>query len=156
MLSAYAYRILSYRTVWRIDGAASRGGYGLILQLASALPCLPTSRFFGEQAHARELLLDRFWPNMEPEAARHNLRQTLFSLRRLLEPAGIPAGSLLIADRTRIRLSAASVRTDVGEFRELLQRAAVLRPSSNAYWIWSRRLPFTGVACFPICTKIGC
>ena len=80
--------------------------------------------FFAEQAHARELLLDRFWPDMESEAARHNLRQTLFSLRRLLEPSGVPAGSLLFADRTSVRLSATSVRTDVGEFRDLLQMAA--------------------------------
>ncbi len=80
--------------------------------------------FFKEQAHAREVLLDRFWPDMEPGAARHNLRQTLCSLRRLLEPPGIPAGSVLIADKTQVRLGNESVRTDVSEFRHFLRTAA--------------------------------
>ena len=79
---------------------------------------------FKAKAHGREQLADRFWPGLEPEAARHNLRQTLFSLRRLLEPPGVPAGSILIADKAQIRLNAKAVRTDVAEFEHLLHVAA--------------------------------
>ncbi len=76
-----------------------------------------------DRPHPRELLVDRFWPEMEPQAARHNLRQTLFSLRRLLEPADVQAGSVLVTDRDRVCLQAGSVQTDVALFQRTLRHA---------------------------------
>ena len=67
-------------------------------------------------AHAREELADLFWPDSEPEAARLNLRVGLASLRRQLEPPGLPRGLILIATRDTIRLNPERVSTDVSEF----------------------------------------
>jgi len=64
-------------------------------------------------AHAREELADLFWPDSEPEAARLNLRVGLASLRRQLEPPGLPRGLILIATRDTIRLNPERVSTDV-------------------------------------------
>lgn len=75
------------------------------------------------QSHPRERLLDLFWPDMEMEAGRDNLSTALSALRRQLEPAGVPTGSLLIADRQNVRLNAENVTTDVAEFEQALRAA---------------------------------
>src|SRR5206468_2260594 len=61
-------------------------------------------------------LVDLFWPGEDFEAARHNLRQALTSLRRQLEPPGVEAGAVLMADRASVGLNPAVVTTDVAEF----------------------------------------
>ena len=81
------------------------------------------------RAHPREELIEIFWPEEEFEAARHNLRQTLFSLRHQVEPPGVEAGAVLLADRRTVALNAAVVATDVAEFE-----AAVRRAESAALW----------------------
>src|SRR2546423_1699113 len=53
---------------------------------------------FSHRSHPREELAELFWPDLDPDAARTNLRTALSSLRQQLEPAGIPAGSVLVAD----------------------------------------------------------
>src|SRR4051794_21626096 len=50
------------------------------------------------RAHAREALLDRFWPEEAQEAGRHNLRNALSALRRQL---GGDSWSVLGCRRTR-------------------------------------------------------
>jgi DNA-binding SARP family transcriptional activator len=42
---------------------------------------------------------------MQTGAGRDNLSTTLSSLRRQLEPAGVPAGSVLVADRQDVGLN---------------------------------------------------
>ena len=42
----------------------------------------------------RDYLAELLWPEDEPEAARASLRTALSSLRRQLEPPGVPAGSM--------------------------------------------------------------
>ena len=73
------------------------------------------------RSHAREELVELLWPDAEFDAARARLRQALTSLRRQLEPPGVAAGSVLIADRTHVRLNPDAVSTDVAEFEEALR-----------------------------------
>lgn len=77
--------------------------------------------YYPGKAQGREELAERFWP--EAEDPLHSLRMALASLRQQLEPPGIVAGSVLIADRTHVRLALAAVRTDVAEFEEALRAA---------------------------------
>lgn len=67
------------------------------------------------RSFGREELIEELWPDADPEAARHNLRQALSSLRSSLEPLGTPSGSVLDADRVRVRLVPESVSSDVAE-----------------------------------------
>jgi predicted ATPase/DNA-binding SARP family transcriptional activator len=76
------------------------------------------------QTHPRDQLVDLFWPEMDLEPGRTNLSTALTSLRRQLEPPGIPAGSLLVADRRTVQLNPEAVVTDVAEFDLLLDTAA--------------------------------
>src|SRR5439155_22248785 len=62
--------------------------------------------------HPREELVDQFWPGEDFEAARHNLRQSLTSLRRQLEPPGIEAGAVLLAERASVALNPSAATTD--------------------------------------------
>ncbi len=71
--------------------------------------------------HSREELAELLWPESEPETSRHNLRQSLSSLRRQLEPPGIPASSVLLADRTNLCLQSTVISTDVAEFEAALR-----------------------------------
>jgi predicted ATPase/DNA-binding SARP family transcriptional activator len=77
------------------------------------------------ETHPRTRLVDLFWPDLEVNAARDNLSTALGSLRRQLEPAGTPAGTLLLADRPTVRLNATAITTDVADLEDLWQ--AVLR-----------------------------
>ena len=45
------------------------------------------------QTHPREILTELFWPDLLPEDGRNNLSTALSSLRRQIEPTGVPAGS---------------------------------------------------------------
>jgi len=78
---------------------------------------------FPRRVHTREELADLLWPDAELEAGRTNLRTGLSSLRRQLEPPGVPFGSVLVTDgRTTIKL--ANVETDVAKFDRLCSAAA--------------------------------
>jgi predicted ATPase/DNA-binding SARP family transcriptional activator/uncharacterized protein HemY len=79
------------------------------------------------QSHPREILMELLWPDVDPAAGRHNLRQALSFLRRLLEAPGREPGVVLVADRAVVRLNAAAVSTDVAEFEAALQSAACAR-----------------------------
>lgn len=74
-------------------------------------------------SQSRELLAEQLWPDEDPEATRNRLRQALSTLRRLLEPAGTPAGSVLIAGRNEARLNPTAVTTDVAEFEAAIKSA---------------------------------
>ncbi len=75
------------------------------------------------QTPSREQLMDLLWPEMEADAGRNNLSTHLSFLRRVLEPAGTSAGSVLRADRQSVSLNAASVQVDVHEFEAALRAA---------------------------------
>lgn len=76
-----------------------------------------------DRPHTRERLIDAFWPESSPTAARACLSTALASLRRQLEPPDIPASAILIASREAIQLNPATTSTDRAEFLSLLQAA---------------------------------
>src|SRR5712692_7844579 len=79
--------------------------------------------YYLPRSHRREQLIELLWPEGEPQVAHTNLRVVLRLLRRQLEPPGVPAGSILVADRTAVRLNPAAISTDVAEFQAALQAA---------------------------------
>lgn len=86
---------------------------------------------FPQRTHPREELTDLLWPDADRDAGRNSLKQSLAILRRLLEPPGTPAGSVLIADRVGVRLNPDAVSTDAADFEAALQDAA-RRPDLEA------------------------
>src|SRR6476659_6414214 len=70
--------------------------------------------------HWREALAGLLWPELPEDAARRNLRNSLFKLRQALgEDAGLP-GFLHISQQTVQLDSAADFRLDVAEFTRLI------------------------------------
>src|SRR5579884_1536244 len=88
--------------------------------------------YYAHQDHPREELIALLWPDAEPEAGRMSLRTALSSLRRQLEPPGVPVGSVLIADRVNVRLNSASIRVDATQFEQALRAASRLAPEEQA------------------------
>src|SRR5579871_4206343 len=80
--------------------------------------------FYRHRSHPREQLIEMLWPGCEPEAGRNSLSKALSSLRHQLEPPGIPAGAILLADRASVQLNPDATTTDVAEFEAALQAAA--------------------------------
>ena len=76
---------------------------------------------YRHRQHAREALLELLWPDEDIEAARNRLSVELNSLRRQLEPPGVPTGAVLRADRTSVQLNPDAYTTDVAEFEAALQ-----------------------------------
>jgi DNA-binding SARP family transcriptional activator len=75
------------------------------------------------------------WPETDLEAGRNRLNVVLSALRRLLEPPGVPDGSVLITDRFHAALKLAAVTTDVGEMEAALRAAAPAAGSERAGWL---------------------
>lgn len=73
--------------------------------------------------HSREELIELLWPDSDLEAGRTSLRTALASLRRQIEPPGVPENSVLLADRNYIRLNPEIVYTDVAAFEEAIKAA---------------------------------
>jgi len=68
------------------------------------------------KGQSREALADRLWPEADLTTARNRLKQTLASLRRLLEPPGVQRESVFIANRDTIALQPGSISSDYQEF----------------------------------------
>src|SRR5690349_6028661 len=115
--------------VWRIEvlGGLRLVGRGQAIthfetrRVAARLAYLA---LYPERTHSREVVMERLWPEEDPEATRVRLRTVLASLRRVLEPPGTAAGSVLIADRVTVQLRPAAVAVDVAEFDTALRGAA--------------------------------
>jgi predicted ATPase/DNA-binding SARP family transcriptional activator len=93
-------------------------GQPVVLPYEKLLALLVFLAVEAERAHRREALAELFWPEQKPAAARHNLSQALFHLRRLggdeLEPP------LLLTTRETVRLNpAAGFWVDVAAFQTL-------------------------------------
>ncbi len=69
-----------------------------------------------ERAQSREVLVELLWPEVEPSAGRQRLRQTLSTLRMLLQPPGAQVQPVLLADRQTIRLVPGALHCDVQDF----------------------------------------
>ena len=76
------------------------------------------------QPSNRETLLELLWPEAKPKAGRNRLSVLLSHLRGVLEPAGVPHGSVLQTSRDWISLSARTVATDLADFRHACSRSA--------------------------------
>ncbi len=74
--------------------------------------------------HAREVLIEIFWPDSSPEAGRANLSVAISSLRHQLEPPGTPAGTVVRADRYSVSLNPTALTTDVAQFETAIHAAA--------------------------------
>jgi predicted ATPase/DNA-binding SARP family transcriptional activator len=74
--------------------------------------------------HPREVIIEMLWPHAEPNAGRQSLSQALSALRHRLEPPGVPAGAVIIADRLTVQLNPAAITTDAAEFENALRAAA--------------------------------
>src|SRR5438034_10943332 len=75
------------------------------------------------RAQPREVLAEMLWPDEDVDATRDRLRQALAAIRRGIESDGIRKGSVLVADRAEVALSAAEVITDVEQFEQKLLSA---------------------------------
>jgi DNA-binding SARP family transcriptional activator len=127
--------------IWRIELFG-----GLRLQRAGAAPLdlgnrksdalLARAAFFcRERALTRDELAGWLWSREEDDEKdkRGLLRRALMDASRLLEPEGVAAGSVVIADKHTIRLNPEAVSTDVGDFeRALLNAARTPDPAARA------------------------
>ena len=100
--------------------------------------------------HSREFLCELLWADEAPEISRNRLRVTLASLRRQLEPPGIPYGAVLAVDgNSSVGLRAEAIETDAARFSALLREgddaAAValyggpLLPGLYESWVFEER-----------------
>jgi DNA-binding SARP family transcriptional activator len=85
---------------------------------------LPYLAYHRRQMHAREVLVEMFWPDLDENAARNNLSAALSSLRHQLEPPGVMQGGVLRADRYSVGVNPEAVTTDVAEFETAFRAAA--------------------------------
>ena len=74
-----------------------------------------------QRQHAREELIELLWPGVAIDAGRNRLRQTLFSLRQILEPIGAASGPVLDADRFGVRVVPGRLESDVTRFEAALR-----------------------------------
>ena len=113
---------------WQIQllgGLSARKGDHCITRFATsrAAALLARLALHPKRTHPREELADLLWPDADLDAGRLNLRVCLASLRRQLEPPGTLTGSVLIADRTTVRLNPAACQSDAAEFETALREA---------------------------------
>jgi predicted ATPase len=73
------------------------------------------------RSHSREELIELLWPGVDLEVGRGRLRQTLSTLRRLLEPRDVGPGSVLRADRLAVGVQPSAVWSDVEDFERHLR-----------------------------------
>jgi predicted ATPase len=71
-----------------------------------------------DEAHTRESLSDRIWPDADLTNGQNRLKQALASLRRLVEPPGVVPGSVLEATRGTIMLRKGAIDSDFAAFVE--------------------------------------
>jgi len=79
---------------------------------------------YTRQALTRDMVLDLLWPEADPAAAVNSLNQTVFQLRRLLDPGYRDGDSPLyvISNSETVQFNSELVRTDLSEFRRLASR----------------------------------
>jgi predicted ATPase len=102
--------------------------------------------------HPREELVELLWPGVALEVGRNRLRQTLSTLKSLLEADGAP---VIAADRMSVRLVSGAVSCDALQFEQAARagRAAVaaalyrgeLMPGHYDEWIVQERLRLQGL-----------
>jgi len=85
------------------------------------------------QDHSREKLIDLFWPDFELDKADNNLRQTIHTVRKAIEPEGTPRGTYLTARQGVVRFSADSPHwLDARAFEDKLKESEHEHPEIEA------------------------
>lgn len=79
----------------------------------------------------RDEASDLIWQDETQDSARNSLRIALSALRRVLEPDGVPAGTVICSDRSVVALRAESFANDVEEFEMLAKRNSPLIEDLN-------------------------
>ncbi len=135
----YFYATL-FSVSWRITLlgkiSATREEKTLVrFESSRAVALLARLVLFPQKAHSREELIELLWPEVERDVSLVRLRHTLRTLRQPLE-AGLPAGSVLIADRIAVRINPDAIQTDVGEF----EKAVKLKSFEKARELYSGEL----------------
>ncbi len=106
-------------------------------------------------AQPREALVELLWPGVALEPGRQRLRQTLLTLKQVLEPPGLQGGRVLDIDRLAIRLVPGAVDCDAAAFEQACKRRAAeparelyageLMPGFFDEWISDERLRLEGL-----------
>ena len=109
---------------------------------------------WSQRFHPREELVDWLWPGAPADVGRNRLRQTLSTLRSMIEPAGGPA--VLQADRLGLRVLPGNLGCDVAVFEQLMRTgqfelaAQVYRgdllPGFYDEWVHEERLRLQALA----------
>lgn len=68
------------------------------------------------RAHPREELVELLWPGVALAVGRNRLRQTLSTLKSLLEPPGLPGAAVIQADRLSVRAVPGALACDALQF----------------------------------------
>ena len=74
------------------------------------------------RAHPREELVDLLWPGVALAVGRNRLRQTLSTLKSLLEPPGLPGAAVIQADRLSVRAVPGALACDALQFEQCVRR----------------------------------
>ena len=90
------------------------------------------------QSHPRDVLIERFWSESTLEAARSNLSVALNALRKQLEPPGVPAGAVVIANHAQVRLNPIAFTTDVDDFEQALGTAQLETEAEKRVNSWRK------------------
>jgi len=91
-----------------------------------------------KEDHSRDDLIELFWPDSEWDRGSQSLSQALTSLRKQLEPPGVPPSTFLIAPRRFARLNPSSITTDVAEFLSLIENAKSTNDTDERFRILIR------------------
>jgi DNA-binding SARP family transcriptional activator len=86
--------------------------------------------YYRHRSHPREVLIELLWPGCDPLQGRTRLSTELTSLRRQLEPSGVPRGTVVVTDHSGVQLNPAACSLDVEQF-ELTLRAATRMSSGT-------------------------
>lgn len=108
-------RLLGGLRAQRGDAVLTNFGSRSVAALLARLALHP------QRSHAREALIELLWPGVELDVGRNRLRQTLFTLRQLLEPPGPVAAPVLLADRLSVRVVPGAIECDVSLFERCVR-----------------------------------
>ena len=119
----------------------SRAGRVEVARLPSRAATLLLARLALEprRQHPREELVELLWPGVALDVGRNRLRQTLSTLRALLETEGAP---LFVADRLQVSLLPGALACDVHEFEASRRRSdygGELLPGHFDDWVVAER-----------------
>lgn len=79
-----------------------------------------------DRAVPKDILMDVFWPQAEPSAARNNLNVAVYALRRFLRTGECDVSHVLFQDNCYLLSPELNVWVDVEEFRRLVDSARAL------------------------------